>query len=121
MVTESSGNIYADVGFPEAEIMEAKAELVSRIADIIEERGWTQTEAAQRVGLSQPKISELLRGKFRGFAMERLLRILTQLNQDITIWATPASSCKDKGRIAVMNGERLVAAGETKLEPIKFS
>jgi predicted XRE-type DNA-binding protein len=81
----SSGNVYKDLDFKNAEEMQAKAALASSILSIIERRKWTQEEAAQVLKIPQPKVSLLARGRFRGFSMEKLIKLLNKLNQDIDI------------------------------------
>ena len=88
-VTVGSGNVFADLGFEQPEEELAKAELVYRIAHIIEERGLTQAQAAEIMGLNQPKVSELLRGRFGGYSMERLFRLLLALDSDVAIVIRP--------------------------------
>ena len=78
-IERSSGNVFADLGRPDAEAHLLKAELVTRIDKIIRQRGLKQVEAAKLLGLSQPDVSRLLRGNFREYSMERLLRLLTAL------------------------------------------
>ena len=73
-----SRNVYADLGFPDAEEMLVKAQLVSKISEIIEDRGYSQTEAAQRLGLPQPKLSKLMRGQFTGISERKLMNCLTR-------------------------------------------
>jgi predicted XRE-type DNA-binding protein len=80
-----SGNVFADVGLPDAELQLLKAEIVSRIDDILRERRLTQAAAARIMGISQPDVSKMLRGLFRGFSLERLLVFLAALGQDVTI------------------------------------
>ncbi len=82
---KGSGNIYADLGYVDSEDMLVKAQLVAKIADIIRQRGLTQDRAAKLLGLTQPKISRLLRGQFRGISERRLLLCLTRLGRDIEI------------------------------------
>ena len=84
-VERGSGNIFADFGFPDADAHLVKAELVSRVDDIVRDRGLTQTEAARLMGLSQPDVSRLLRGDFREYSLERLFRLLNALGRDIDI------------------------------------
>ena len=85
-VERGNGNVFADLGHPEAEAHLLKAELVSRIDGIVRQRGITQTEAARRLlGLSHPDVSRLLRGDFREYSLERLFRLLTALGRDIDI------------------------------------
>ena len=78
-VERGSGNVFADLGLPDADAHLVKAELVSRIDDMVRNRGMTQTEAARLLGLSQPDVSWLLRGDFREHSLERLFRLLTTL------------------------------------------
>src|SRR5215472_3668940 len=80
-----SGNGFADRGLPDSDAVLAKALLTSRIADTIEALKLTQSAAAERTGVSQPKLSGLLRGRFAGFSMEKLLHILTALGRDVDI------------------------------------
>jgi predicted XRE-type DNA-binding protein len=84
-IERGSGNIFADLGRPDAEFHLLKAELVTRIDEIIRERRLTQARAAELLGLSQPDVSRLLRGSFRDYSVERLLRLLTALGRDIEI------------------------------------
>jgi len=86
----SSGNVYADLGLPNAEERLAKADLVIRIYDVITSRGLTQRDAARLLGIDQPKVSALLRGKFDGFSTDRLFRFLNRLGQDVSIVITPS-------------------------------
>ena len=90
MVELSSGNVFADMGLPNAEERLAKADLVIRIYEIITKRGLTQRDAARLLGIDQPKISALLRGKFDGFSTDRLFRFLNRLGQDVSIVITPS-------------------------------
>ena len=82
-VKESSGNVFADLGYPNAEEAIAKSRLAQQIAEIIEKRHLTQ--AATLIGIDQPKISKLLRGQLREFSTDRLFRFLNALNQDVEI------------------------------------
>jgi predicted XRE-type DNA-binding protein len=84
-VEVGSRNVYADLGFVDADEMLVKAQLVSKISEIIEERGYSQTAAAQYLGLPQPKLSKLLRGQFRGISERKLMDCLTRLGKDIEI------------------------------------
>jgi predicted XRE-type DNA-binding protein len=80
-----SNNVFADLGFPDAEEMMAKAVLAHRIRRAIDERRLTQAEAAKVIGVDQPKISALRRGRLSGFSLERLLRFLVLLGRDVEI------------------------------------
>lgn len=80
-----SDNVFADIGLPNANEHLIKAQLVYKIGTILEERGLTQTAAAKLLGVKQPDISKMLRGQFRQFSVERLLRFLVALNHDVEI------------------------------------
>ena len=104
-VEHGSGNVFADLGLPDADAHLLKAGLVVRIDAIVRRRGLTQTEAARLLGLSQPDVSRLLRGDFREYSLERLLRLLTTLGRDVDIVIRRPRSA---------NGGRLrIAAAET--------
>ena len=82
---KSSGNVFADLDLPNPEERLAKAELAKRIDHIIKRKRLTQERAAKILGISQPKVSALLHGKLAGFSMDRLLKFLMALDQDIEI------------------------------------
>ena len=103
----SSGNVFADLGLAEPEEMRAKAELVRQIGGLIRHANLTQVEAAAVLGIDQPKVSALLGGSFRGFSMDRLLRFLTLLGQDVEIRIAPASSADRPTRIRVAMAARV--------------
>jgi len=83
--TRSSGNVFADLELPDADERMLKAQLAVQIRRFIEEKGWTQTEAAEAVGLDQPKVSYLLRGRLAGFSVDRLLSILNRLGHSVEV------------------------------------
>ena len=100
-VERGSGNVFADLGFPDADAHLVKADLVSRIDDIVRDRGLTQTEAGRLMGLSQPALSRLLRGDFREHSLERLLWPLNAIGRDVDIVTSQPSSADDaRPRIA---------------------
>lgn len=84
-VKQASGNVFADLGLPNAEEHQLKAQLVGSIHDVLRSRKLTQSAAAALLGLSQPDVSRLLRGQFRDYSLERLLRLLTTLDRDVDI------------------------------------
>jgi predicted XRE-type DNA-binding protein len=84
-IHEGSGNVYRDLGFPDADGMLVKAQLVSKIHEIIRDRGLTQVGAAAILGLPQPKLSGILRGQFRGVSERKLIDCLTGLGRDVEI------------------------------------
>ena len=99
-IERGSGNVFADLGHSDADAHLLKAELVTRIDRIIRQRGLKQVEAAQLLGLSQPDVSRLLRGSFREYSLERLLRLLTALGRDVEI-AIREPSSRRTGRLSV--------------------
>lgn len=84
-VEESSSNVFADLGHVNPEEALAKSRLAQRIAELIEEKDLTQIQAAELLGVDQPKVSKLVRGQLREFSTGRLFRFLNALNQDIEI------------------------------------
>ncbi len=80
-----SGSVYAELGFKNHEEMETKSTLVMEISKAIKKRKLTQTQAAEMFGISQPKLSELLNGHFRGYSVERLIHFLNEIGQDVDI------------------------------------
>jgi predicted XRE-type DNA-binding protein len=84
-VHSSSGNVFADLGLPNPDELLVKAELVHRISELIAERQLTQGEAAEILGVDQPKVSALMRGKLSGFSTERLFRFLNALGNNVEI------------------------------------
>ena len=89
-VEAGSGNVFADLGLPNPNLALAKAELVRRIRDLIAGRKLTQAKAAQLLGLDQPKVSALVRGRVEGYSLDRLFRFLTALGQRVEIAVRPA-------------------------------
>jgi predicted XRE-type DNA-binding protein len=85
----TSGNVFKDIGIPNAEEHLIKAQLVFKIDMIMKDRGLKQVEAANLFGIRQPDISKMLRGEFRQFSVERLLRFLVALDQDVEIVIKP--------------------------------
>jgi predicted XRE-type DNA-binding protein len=98
----SRGNVYSDLGFPEAESMLVKAKLVTRIAELIEARDLTQSAAAELLEVSQPKLSNLLRGQFRGFSERKLMDFLTKLGSDVQIVVRNGTRRGKRGSLSVV-------------------
>jgi predicted XRE-type DNA-binding protein len=84
-VEMGEGSIYEQLGYKEHKEMETKATLVMEITKAIRKKKITQTEAAEMLGISQPKLSGLLNGCFRGYSVERLMHFLTELGKDVDI------------------------------------
>src|SRR5215831_6268027 len=88
---EGSGNVFADLGLSNPDLALAKAELVQRIRELIEERKLTQVMAAKLLGLDQPKVSALVRGRVEGYSIDRLFRFLNALGQRVEINVRPSA------------------------------
>jgi predicted XRE-type DNA-binding protein len=84
-VYRSSGNVFADLGLPDADEYMAKSELAVRVFKIIKSRRLTQAAAGKVLGITQPKVSALLNGRLDGFSTERLIRFLNALGCDVRI------------------------------------
>jgi predicted XRE-type DNA-binding protein len=88
-VERSSGNVFEDIGVAHGDELLVKSEIAARIAVIIENRGLTQARAAEVLGIDQPSVSDLVRGRLRGFSSDRLFRFLNALGQDVKIVIVP--------------------------------
>jgi len=82
-------NVYEQLGFPDAEEMLVKAQLVTQIAEILRERGWSQQQAGKVLGLTQPKLSKMLRGQFRGISEMKMMECLLRLGRTVKIVVGP--------------------------------
>ena len=96
-----SGNVFADIGLPNAGEHLIKAQLVYRIDALMKARGLKQVEAARLFGVKQPDISKMLRGDFRQFSVERLLRFLVALGQDVEIVVKPHRGTRKPAQLRV--------------------
>jgi predicted XRE-type DNA-binding protein len=101
-VTEGTGNVFADLGLPNAEQEQLKAQLALQIYRIIKQRGLTQTQAAKLLGLKQPHVSLLMRNRTGTFSVGRLIDFLTALGQDVEITVRPTR--KKHGELSVALG-----------------
>jgi predicted XRE-type DNA-binding protein len=97
-----SSNIYADLGRAAASILLIKAQLVSKISELLEEQGLTQVKAAALLGIPQPKLSDMLRGQFRGLSESKLMDCLTRLGQDVQINVRHAPKAQGQGALSVV-------------------
>jgi predicted XRE-type DNA-binding protein len=98
---KSSGNVFKDLGLPNAEEHLVKAKLVWKINEIMKKRGLKQVDAAKLFGVRQPDVSKMLRGEFRQFSVERLLRFLVALDQDVEIIVKPHQGKKERAALHV--------------------
>lgn len=101
-VEESSGNVFADMGYPNPEEALAKSRLAQRIAELIEEQNLTQVQAAALLGIDQPKVSKLIRGQLREFSTDRLFRFLNALNQDVEIVIRQKPRTRQQATVSVI-------------------
>ena len=99
--TVSSGNVFADLGLPNPEETLAKAEIAHRITVLIRDKGLTQVQTAKLLGVDQPKVSSLIRGRLSGFSLERLMRFLLLLGQDIKITVQACPRSRSRARVHV--------------------
>ncbi len=90
-VKRGSGNVYADLGLPDADKIKVKAQIVAAISNQIRDRGLTQAAAAEKMGLKQPDVSRLLDGRFDGFSLERLIGFMLALGNQVRIEVEPAN------------------------------
>lgn len=97
----SSGNVFADLGLPNPQERLVKAELASKISFLIDQKQLTQKSAAEILGIDQPKVSALTRGRLSGFSTTRLLRFLNALGNDVEIIVKPKPETRSEARITV--------------------
>jgi predicted XRE-type DNA-binding protein len=98
-VEEGSGNIFADLGLPDAETHMLKANIVAEIYRLTNARKLTQERAGKLMGISQPEVSRLFRGHFREYSMERLIGFLTTFNRDVEIVVRPHKKTGRTGKV----------------------
>ncbi len=96
-----SGNVYTDLAVADPESMLVKAQLVTKIAELLLDRDLTQTEAAALLGIAQPKLSNLLKGRFRGFSERTLIDFLTRLGSDVEIVVRAGARKRGRGSVSV--------------------
>ncbi|MDR1274818.1 MAG: helix-turn-helix domain-containing protein [Candidatus Accumulibacter sp.] len=101
-IEESTGNVYADLDMADADKMMVKAQLATKIGEIIKSRKWPQQHAADVLGIPQSKLSKMLRGQFRGISEVKMLECLAQLGRDVQIVVGPARRAASSGRVAVV-------------------
>ena len=101
-ITRGTGNVFADLGFSDAEERQTKLRLAYTINDVIARRRLTQAVAAERLGINQPKVSALSRYRLEGFSVERLMTFLTALDQDVEIVIRKKPRSRSAARISVV-------------------
>ncbi|MFB2974946.1 helix-turn-helix domain-containing protein [Microseira sp. BLCC-F43] len=101
-VQASSGNVFADLGLENSDELLVKAELARKIGSIITKQNMTQAEAAELLGIDQPKVSALINGKLSGFSTVRLFRFLNALGRDVEIVVKTKPKSRSKARTRVV-------------------
>jgi predicted XRE-type DNA-binding protein len=101
-VKSSSGNVFADLGLANSDELLIKAELVRQISNLIDAKRLTQTEAANILGIDQPKVSTLLNGKLSGFSTDRLFKFLNALGSDVEIRIIPKLKLESQAQTRVI-------------------
>src|SRR3954447_22641271 len=101
-VTRGTGNVFVDLGYPDAEERQTKLLLAHAINGVIVQHGLTQAVAAEKLGVNQPKVSALTNYKLDGFSVERLMIFLTALDQDVEIVIRNKPESRSSGRISVV-------------------
>jgi predicted XRE-type DNA-binding protein len=100
-VTLSSGNVFADLGFENPEQMILKAELVREISAAIKEKGLNAHQAGEVLGLEVQKVTDLVKGRFGEYSIERLFQYMNALDRDLEIVVKPRSSSEEKSGVRV--------------------
>jgi predicted XRE-type DNA-binding protein len=100
-IVPSSGNVFADLGFTDAGERQTKVRLAMAINEVLQRRGLSQGRAGELLGINQPKISALSKYRLEGFSVERLMRFLTALNQDVEIIVRNRPRTRRPGRVYV--------------------
>ena len=103
-ITRGTGNVFADLGFPDAAERQAKLRLAYALNQVLDGRALSQAEAAKVLGLTQPKVSALRNYKLAGFSVERLMNLLTALDQDVEIVIRPKAKDRRAGHLLVSMG-----------------
>jgi len=101
-VTHGTRNVFADLGYPDAAERQAKLRLAFALNRVLEQRTLTQAEAAKLLGVTQPKVSALRNYKIAGFSVERLMTLLTALDQDVRIVISRKPRSRRSARISVV-------------------
>lgn len=101
-IIESSGNVFADLEVADPEEALIKAEMAHAVSAIIAGKHWTQTQAAEVLGIDQPKVSALMRGRLSGFSVDRLLRFLLALDRDVELVIAPKKQQQPHTRVSVV-------------------
>ena len=102
IITRGTGNVFADLGYADADERQTKLRLAHAINGVIARRRLTQVAAAKKLGVNQPKVSALVNYKLAGFSVERLITFLTALDQDVEIVIRKKPRSRPTGRVSVI-------------------
>jgi predicted XRE-type DNA-binding protein len=116
-LTWSSGNVFADLGLEDPDLLLAKADLAIAITNIIKERGLTQAAAAKELGVDQARVSAIVRGRLDDFSLQRLMAFARSLGQDVHISVTPSGDPARLGRLTTHTSRKPVAASRDSAQP----
>ena len=100
-IVRGSGSVFADLGLPDAAERQAKLRLAFALNQVLDQRGLKQAQAAKVMGVGQPKVSALRRYKLAGFSVERLMTLLTALDQDVEIVIRRKPKTRRLARISI--------------------
>jgi predicted XRE-type DNA-binding protein len=118
--TRSSGNPFADLGLPDADLRLAKARLAQQVTAVMRERGLTQAEIAAMMGIDQPQVSRITRGQLRDFSLEKLLELVRRLGVGVDIHLTRPAEPAQPARLVVHAPEAPLAAHDRqRAEPVR--
>jgi hypothetical protein len=101
-IEKGSANIFEDLGLPDAAEMQVKATLAAKIGEILKQRHLTQVQAAEILGMPQPKLSNMSRGQFRGISEAKMLECMNRLGRDVQIVVRKPSRSRATGRTSVV-------------------
>ena len=111
-IESSSGNIFADLGFANPEELSLKSQLTMQITSVLQHRHVTQTAIADLLGIPQPKVSNLMRGKLEGFSVEKLIHFLIRLDRNVEISIKKNRSRVKKPQVVVIAEKRAAVAAK---------
>lgn len=101
-ITSSSGNVFADLGLPDPELRTLKAQIAIHVRQLIERQKLTQSQAAERAGLSEAALEDILSGRLKDYSVERLLLSVNRLGCDVEVRITPHESASEEARMVVI-------------------
>ena len=104
-IEKGSGNVFADLGYPDAKERTLKVQLAMEVNRLLDARGLTQAECARALGIRQPHVSDLVRFRLDRFSVERLMNFLTGLGKDVEIRIRPRPARRSRSAIRVLHAQ----------------